>query len=304
MNNNLMKKLSARTKYYLIFMLAISIMLPGISSFDAKATTGKLETQNNQAGQKSAYSAEWERLTVWNIIEMNDWFLWPFIIITAYGLMLNIHRILMEHRDKSRSEPLLQGKIRATGLRGLVQLARTSRPNRAARLFYQIVASFEKSNQSQSISDEINQFVTAENDSFERFNRVNGFLSEAAGALGLLGTVWGIFVTFYSARMDGPTILRGMSIALVTTLTGLIISLVLNSCGTYLYTLFNRQLNLITTKAEELKQALLYLQKKSANETHPVINEKLDDLRVVTVEPQLKKESRERYVKGIALAEV
>lgn len=218
------------------------------------------------AGQMAQSGSKLERLTAWDIIQMNDWFLWPFVLIIGAGIMLNVHRVLFEYRDRTRSQALLQGKIQANGIRNLVQMVRSSRTggsSRAARLFYQIIATFDKTNQAQPINDDINHFLSAERETFERFSRVNGFLSEAAGALGLLGTVWGIFVTFYTANFDGPSILRGMSIALVTTLTGLIISLVLNFSGTYCYTMFNRQINLLMNKAEELRQALLYLEKKS-----------------------------------------
>jgi len=221
---------------------------------------GISNTQMSQSGSKL------ERLTAWDIIKMNDWFLWPFVLLTGTGIMINVHRVLFEYRDRTRSQALLQGKIQANGIRNLVQVVRSSRngsSSRAARLFYQIIATFDKTNQAQPINDDINHFLSAERETFERFTRVNGFLSDSAGALGLLGTVWGIFVTFYTANFDGPSILRGMSIALVTTLTGLIISLLLNFSGTYCYTMFNRQINLLMTKAEELRQALLYLEKKS-----------------------------------------
>jgi hypothetical protein len=111
--------------------------------------------------------------------------------------------------------------------------------------------------------------------------------------------VWGIFITFYTAKFDGPTILRGMSIALITTLTGLIISLVLNLCGTYLYTFFNRQLNLLANKTEELRQALLYLEKKSNGNGQP-LRENLSNYRVSEQSYQPKKHNRAKQPIEIA----
>jgi biopolymer transport protein ExbB/TolQ len=204
-----------------------------------------------------------EKLTAWKIMQWCDWLFWPFIIITAAGIMLITYRTLFEHREKTRSNRLLQEKIKANRIRGLVQIIRSSNSTRASRLMYQVITTFDKTNRAEPIGDDINQFLASERDSFETFSRINGFLSESAGALGLLGTVWGIFQTFHAGRLDGPMILQGMSIALVTTLVGLIISLVLNMGGTYVFTLFNGQLNLIANKAEELRQALLYMEKKS-----------------------------------------
>jgi len=275
---------------YLIFIVGIVILLIVALKFEASAKTENNRIQNES--QKET-SSQLDRLTVWNIMEMNDWFLWPFIALLSAGIMLNVHRILVEQRDKSRSLPLLQTKIHANGVRSLVQMVRTNRHNRAARLFYQVISTFDKTNQAQFVNEETNLFLAGEKESFERFNRVNAFLSESAGALGLLGTVWGIFVTFYTAKFDGPTILRGMSIALITTLTGLIISLVLNFCGTYLYTFFNRQLNLLANKAEELRQALLYLEKKSNGNGQP-LSENLSNYRVSEPDFKSRRQNRAR----------
>jgi len=279
----------------LIVVVGMVVILTGLSAIEAGATPQKTTAPGLSGNQNIQQPSKLERLTAWEIIEMNDWFLWPFIILTAIGIMINVHRILFEYRDRTRSQTLLQGKIQANGIRSLVQIVRSNRlssSSRAARLFYQIIATFDKTNQAQPINDDVNHFLSAERETFERFGRVNGFLSESAGALGLLGTVWGIFITFYTANFDGPSILRGMSIALVTTLTGLIISLLLNSSGTYCYTIFNRQLNLLTNKAEELRQALLYLEKKS-NGTGPsgAAKEDLSNYRVPESDFQLKKQS-------------
>ncbi|MDZ7263648.1 MAG: MotA/TolQ/ExbB proton channel family protein [candidate division KSB1 bacterium] len=243
------------------------------------------------------------QLTAWEIVQMNDWLLWPFVILTTAGIMLIVYRGLVEHRDRMRSQPILQTKIRSNGIRNLVQMLRTGTPSRASRLLYQLILTFDKTNRAEPLGDDINQYLSAEKENFEAFNRLNGFLSEAAGALGLLGTVWGIFVTFWSGKMDGPTILQGMSIALVTTITGLIISLVLNMGGTYIYTLFNRQLCQLSNKAEELRQALLYLEKK-ANGSLPPEREEPKEKPVMAPAYPVEKETRAKKPLEIAFAEI
>lgn len=275
-------------------------MLLTISSLQAN---GKRTNRTNMANQTNQVdpnqdNAE-EKLTVWKIVKMTDWLFWPFVLIIATGIMLVTYRTLFEHREKTRSQALMNEKIRAKGIRGLVQLIRSSTPTRASRLMYQMVTTFDKTNRAEPIGDDINQYLVSEKDSFETFNRINGFLSESAGALGLLGTVWGIFQTFHAGKLDGPTILQGMSVSLVTTLVGLIISLLLNMGGTYVFTLFNSQMNILANKAEELRQALLYLEKKSNGNGQP-LRENLSNYRVS--EPDLQPR-RQRHVKepiGIA----
>ncbi len=54
------------------------------------------------------------------------------------------------------------------------------------------------------------------------------FISDSEGALGLLGTVWGMYTTFMGGIMQPQYIIGGMGVALVTTLYGLIASLIIN----------------------------------------------------------------------------
>lgn len=276
--------------YQIIIVLGIILILVGISTLQAGAkgtNSAKIENQN----QQNLNPDQKEKLSVWKIIKMTDWLFWPFVLITATGIMLIIYRTLFEHREKSRSQSLLQERIKANGIRGLVKFIRNSGSTRASRLMYQMITTFDKTNRAEPIGDDINQFLTAERESFETFNRINGFLSETAGALGLLGTVWGIFQTFHAGKLDGPTILQGMSISLVTTLVGLIISLVLNMGGTYVFTMFNGQLNLLANRAEELRQALLFLEKKSNGNGHPY-KENLSNFRVPKPEFQSRNKNR------------
>lgn len=299
-NKNLKRTRFTTKWYHIVIILAIIVMLLTISSLQAN---GKRTNRTNVANQTNQVdpnqdNAE-EKLTVWKIVKMTDWLFWPFVLIIATGIMLVTYRTLFEHREKTRSQALMNEKIRAKGIRGLVQLIRSSTPTRASRLMYQMVTTFDKTNRAEPIGDDINQYLVSEKDSFETFNRINGFLSESAGALGLLGTVWGIFQTFHAGKLDGPTILQGMSVSLVTTLVGLIISLLLNMGGTYVFTLFNSQMNILANKAEELRQALLYLEKKSNGNGQP-LRENLSNYRVS--EPDLQPR-RQRHVKepiGIA----
>ena len=203
-----------------------------------------------------------EKLTAWDILWMCDWFTWPFIFLAAIGLAFIIHRALLEYRQKVRAQALLAQPIEYAGLSQLVKLLNVNVPNRASLLFQQMLNTFNKTRKAEPLQDEVNHYLQSEKDSLDGFNRIVGFLSDTAGALGLLGTVWGIFVVFYAGKMDGPSILKGMSIALITTLVGLIISMLLNLGSLAVFSLFNRQLKLISARAEELRQALLLFQLK------------------------------------------
>lgn len=267
MNEQLKTELTPTKRHYIIMVLAILILLVGIVSIQAGNNSASNETALTEMTPPATPAGEsGSRLTVWNIIKMTDWLFWPFTIMTAVGVMLIIYNVLREHQEKSRARRLMEFDIRPNLIRNVVQVINTTPSNRASRLFSKMIATFNKTNHAEPMGNEVNQFMNGERESFETFNRVVNFLSDSAGALGLLGTVWGIFMTFHSGKMDGPTILHGMSVALITTLVGLIISLFLNLGATYVFTLFNDQLKQITGKAEELRQALLLVEKR-LNET-------------------------------------
>jgi hypothetical protein len=109
------------------------------------------------------------------------------------------------------------------------------------------------------LHDEITNFVSSQQDQFGVFRRRMEFLSDTAGALGLMGTVWGMFAVFFQGTSDRDVILRGMGIALITTLLGLVVSIILNLSATELSTYFEKRIDRIAKKSDELRFRLLEL---------------------------------------------
>jgi hypothetical protein len=117
-----------------------------------------------------------------------------------------------------------------------------------------------QSQQSQAdLHDEIANYIRYQQDRFDTFKRRVDFMSDTAGALGLLGTVWGIFTVFSQGLLDDQVILTGMGFALITTLMGLIVSIILNLSSTEVFGLFNRRLERIGMKSDELRFRLIEL---------------------------------------------
>lgn len=290
-----MRQNSVDKKLYLVIMLAVLVLILGIYVIQITMNNGSVEKAEDKVVPQNIENnvAEGNELTAWKIIKMTDWLLWPFILITTVGIMLIVYRALCEHQEKSRAQVILQKSIKPNEIRRFIQVVRGSYPSRLARIMRQIISTFNKTKQAEPIGADVNQFLLSERESFETFNRVTGFLSDSAGALGLLGTVWGIFQTFHAGKLDGPTILQGMSISLVTTLVGLIISLALNMGATYVFALFNDQLKLLSAKAEELRQALLTIENK-INEEYEDVNEGNSHIRIVDTDYQPPPQKRAR----------
>lgn len=109
------------------------------------------------------------------------------------------------------------------------------------------------------LHDEISNFVSFQQDQFAVFQRRMEFLSDTAGALGLMGTVWGMFTVFFQGSAEQDVILRGMGIALITTLLGLVVSIILNLSATELSTFFSKRVEHVSRKSDELRFRLMEL---------------------------------------------
>jgi len=67
----------------------------------------------------------------------------------------------------------------------------------------------------------------------DRRLRITQVMSDVAGGVGLLGTVWGMYLTFFQGAADKTTILTGMGVALSTTLVGLAVSILLTLAASF-----------------------------------------------------------------------
>ncbi|MFQ5706105.1 MAG: MotA/TolQ/ExbB proton channel family protein [bacterium] len=247
----------------LVLMIFLSTTAQSVGKNKGASNSGLRKAAQTVPTENVEEESGQQEMTVWDIIQMTDWLFWPFVLISTVGVLLIVFRSLLEYQEKTRAQNLLNQLVHVRDMRSLQRAVHQSPKNRASRLFKQIISTFNKTGRAEPIREEANQILNAERDSFETFNRVLGFLSDTAGALGLLGTVWGIFATFHGGKLDGPTILRGMSISLVTTLVGLIISLILNFGVTTVFAMFNRHISLLSSRAEEVRQALLNLEKNT-----------------------------------------
>lgn len=262
-------------KLQFLCLAFLGILLVILISFGQSAgqnqSTQRTIVQNEQVQlQANAEdAANNEQLSIWNIILMTDWLFWPFVMLTIAGLLLISYRTLLEYREKTRAQEFYVKSAHESDINSLVETIQNSKPNRTSQLIHLMIRTFNKTGRAEPIANDVDQFLNAERNSFATFNRIMDFLSDTAGALGLLGTVWGIFVTFHGGKLDGPTILSGMSVSLITTLVGLIISLVLNMGTTAVFALFNGELKVLFTKAKETRQTLLSLEKRSQFDGKP-----------------------------------
>ena len=141
----------------------------------------------------------------------------------------------------------------------------------AFQLLHKLYKIFDVQKTTAAFNEETSSFVQYLKDMFNPFLTRLSFLSDTAGALGLLGTVWGMFLVFYKGSPDPEDTLQGMGIALSTTIIGLVISIILNSCTTVISNLFDKHLDFINGMADVFQDRMMKEEDLQPLKSQPII---------------------------------
>ncbi len=177
-------------------------------------------------------------------------------IVFLLGLVFVVDEVRKIFFDSFRSRRLRRMDLQTSGLDVISSEIERQPNSHLARTLSAILKSYHTTGSVGGIIQEINLLVQHLSDQFNSFRSRLELLSDSAGALGLLGTVWGIFVTFEAENWTQDTVLRGMGFALVTTFIGIIVSLLLNLFSTEVFNYFNRRNDLLQIKVKDFKANL------------------------------------------------
>ena len=184
---------------------------------------------------------------------------WPIFAVFFLGMFLVFFKLYELLADRRESRDIEDMDFRLMNVPQLIRAISGQRESMISRL-HAIMLNVFQSNQVQAdFHEEIANYIRYQQDRFDTFKRRIDFLSDTAGALGLLGTVWGIFVVFSQGLLDDQIILSGMGVALISTLLGLVVSIILNLSSTEIFSLFNKRLDRIAEKSDELRFRLMEL---------------------------------------------
>ncbi len=196
---------------------------------------------------------------LWALTEKAGPLRWPIFVVFVIGVFLVCFKLFELMADQRESRNIETLEFRTMGLQQIIRTISGQRESMLSRLHAIMLNVFNSQQANADLHDEIANFVQFQQDRFDTFRRRVDFLSDTAGALGLLGTVWGIFTVFSQGLLDDQVILTGMGFALITTLLGIIVSIILNLSSTEVSSYFNRRLDRIAEKSDELRFRLMEL---------------------------------------------
>lgn len=246
----------------LVFLLALLLALGFVYQMSRAQTQGAAPAGAQISLNTNSVTGLSDMQSFWAMIQLGGGIGYLTIVVLGVGLFLALVRLLELLNDARHMRQALRLQFAALPLEEMPKQIHPASNSWLGQLLMSMVNLYRISGSTQSIQQEISSFLQYITDQFDSFRGRMAFLSDSAGALGLLGTVWGMFLTFFGGNLgDSEKILNGMGVALVTTLIGLVVSLILNFGTTELFSMFNRRLDIITQKSDELRLRLLELER-------------------------------------------
>lgn len=262
---------SAQTSHLkLLAMIALSLALclllvrSGLSQ-----TASPLNAQSMASSDAQQLTHISDLKNFWTLIQLGGGIAYTTLAVFAIGIFLISLQVYELALDRLRGRVLLAIDYRQHTVTEVTGLVKKYPHTLTGRLYSVLLSIFYTTGAVRDFHDEIANYIQMQQDRFNTFRGRLAFLSDTAGALGLLGTVWGMFVTFFGGNLDSQRILNGMGIALVTTIVGLVVSIILNFCATEVFSIFNKRMELISSKADEFRlwlMAVLQQKAKRASE--------------------------------------
>ena len=196
-------------------------------------------------------------LPLLDVLAMGGWIRYPIYLLLLVGIALAVQRFLTIRGDRARAAGTFQLKVRGRKPVEVQRDLERQPDSEISRAAGDMLVQFVNTDNYESLGTNIERFMMVRQDWFKPFVHWMTFLSESAGALGLLGTVLGMFQTFFGGTLDKDKILHGMGVALITTLLGIIVSLIINLLLTLVRNYFDSELDRQYQKLVEIRQAML-----------------------------------------------
>ena len=225
--------------------------------------TQSMAQDSTENKKKETHSKVSDIKSFWELTKLGGSIRWWIFLVLALGMILIVEKTIVIIVEERRSKALLHKKFTSVSVENITNSLKKSPKNLLSELFTTLVDIFQATGRAADFHEEIANYIKFQQDRFNSFKARLAFLSDTAGALGLLGTVWGMFQTFFGGNLEKQLILNGMGIALITTLMGLVVSIILNFFGTEIFSKFNKQLDRLQTKADEFRIRFLEIEQEN-----------------------------------------
>jgi biopolymer transport protein ExbB/TolQ len=214
------------------------------------------EIETVPASQDSTQKSGQSKITTfWELYQQGGYIAYVIMGVLVIGIFTLVVKAVELFIDWRNSRHLVKQPFR--DLEQIKDSLASSKSSYLKGMLQHLITFFEAGYSAANTQYELSVFKHVKYEKFETYQGWLFFLSDSAGALGLLGTVWGVFQTFFGGNLDNEKILDGMGMALITTFFGLIVSLIINFGNTKIFGSFNKRMEVVAEKGDKLRLFLM-----------------------------------------------
>jgi biopolymer transport protein ExbB/TolQ len=252
-------------------MFVLVLFMAGLA-FGVQQDT--LQTLAQQAGSAMPPSSsqptatkpeEKKKNTATNFVEVTEqggWVMYPIYGVFVLGLGVVMFQFVKIFFDTHYAKPIkttIEKKLGAESgsaeerIKEIWQLVQQYPKSKMAQLLDKLCDLWHRDSSAEALQLEIDGYMSSVKERYEIGRNFAILLSDTAGALGLLGTVLGMYETFMPGQLESTQIISGMGVALVTTIGGLIVSIFLNFAISWAHSAFHSHLEGVTEHADAFR---------------------------------------------------
>lgn len=241
---------------WFVFLIMLLVWIGPVFALQETSSPASQTSGPDKTGGSASDFATWTK--------QGGWVMYPIYLDFMLGVGILVYLIIKVFFDKRRAKATKQfvamkltEPVEDNGERARIEeiYAEISKDNKSTlgKLISKLCELWRRDPGAESLQVEIKGELETQKEGYELGRNFAVLLSDTAGALGLLGTVLGMYQTFMPGRLDATQVIVGMGVALVTTIGGLIVSILLNFGISYAQAVYLNHLGEIGGLADQFR---------------------------------------------------
>lgn len=186
-------------------------------------------------------------------------FQWPILAVLAVGLVVLMLCLVRLFFDWRAAGDLIGLHVSTATTEDLESALTETDANLYARFLDGLLKVHRAGGAFHALGQELKSIAAAANANYMRTERLVSYCSSTAGGLGLLGTLVGIYTLFSAGSRDPQVIFAGIAVAVVSTLLGLVVSILLELLETLAHRWASRYVESAEAWAARIRYRLMGL---------------------------------------------
>ncbi|MXZ58130.1 MAG: MotA/TolQ/ExbB proton channel family protein [Rhodothermaceae bacterium] len=168
-----------------------------------------------------------------DIIGLAGGFQWPILFVFVLGLGALMNTLVRLFNDERESKELQSWEIQTMKTQEFRTAAKQGGQSIYHALLRRLLRRIEFTSDHGTLLKTVAVVIQDQRDRLAMTEKLVNYCSNACGAIGFTGTLVGIYSSFAAGGTDPKTIFIGISLALVSTLLGVVASLLLETADTF-----------------------------------------------------------------------